>query len=114
MKTTKKPSRLTAALLQTADDMRRAGVMDSATHEKITLRHLGDKAEAEPAPIAPEEIRALRERAHLSQAVFARYCEAQKRIVAGEGPAAIARTYGVHRSTIDWLNASEVTGSKFT
>ena len=73
MKTTKKPSRLTAALLQTADDMRRAGVMDSATHEKITLRHLGDKAEAEPAPIAPEEIRALRERAHLSQAVFARY-----------------------------------------
>lgn len=73
MKTTKKPSRLTAALLQTADDMRRAGVMDPATHEKITLRHLGDKAEAEPAPIAPEEIRALRERAHLSQAVFARY-----------------------------------------
>ena len=73
MKTTKKPSRLTAALLQTADDMRRAGVMDSVTHEKITLRHLGDKAEAEPAPIAPEEIRALRERAHLSQAVFARY-----------------------------------------
>ena len=73
MKTTTKPSRLTAALLETADDMRRAGVMDSATHEKITLRHLGDKAEAEPAPIAPEEIRALRERAHLSQAVFARY-----------------------------------------
>src|SRR5271169_1038737 len=72
MKTTK-PSRLTAALLETADDMRRVGVIDAATHEKITLRHLGDKAEAVPEPITGEEIRSLRERAHLSQAVFARY-----------------------------------------
>lgn len=72
MKTTK-PSRLTAALLEMADDMRRVGVMDAATHGKITLRHLGDKAEAVPEPITGEEIRSLRERAHLSQAVFARY-----------------------------------------
>ena len=67
MKTMIKPSRLTAALLETADDMRRAGVMDPATHEKIALSHLGDKAAAEPAPITAEEIRTLRERAHLSQ-----------------------------------------------
>jgi putative transcriptional regulator len=67
-----KPTRLTAALLETADDMRRAGVMDAATHGKITLRHLGEK-DAVPAPISGEEIRSLRERAHLSQAVFARY-----------------------------------------
>jgi putative transcriptional regulator len=72
MKTTK-PSRLTAALLEMADDMRRVGVMDAATHWKITLRHLGDKAEAVPEPITGEEIRSLRERAHLSQALFARY-----------------------------------------
>ena len=47
--------------------------MDAATHEKITLRHLGDKADAMAEPITGEEIRKLRERAHLSQAVFARY-----------------------------------------
>lgn len=68
-----KPSRLTAALLETADDMRRVGVLDAATHEKITLRHLGDTASIAAAPITGDEIRSLRERAHLSQAVFAKY-----------------------------------------
>jgi putative transcriptional regulator len=67
------PSRLTKALLETADDMRRAGVMDAATHAKITLRHLGDKAEIMTEPMTGDEIRQLREPAHLSQAVFARY-----------------------------------------
>src|SRR5438270_13861982 len=66
-------SRLTRALLATADDMRRAGVMDAATHSKITLRHLDDKANGIAEPITGEEIRALREEAHLSQAVFARF-----------------------------------------
>jgi putative transcriptional regulator len=67
-----KPSRLTTALLETADEMQRVGVLDAAAHEKITLRHLGDK-ETLPNPISADEIRSLRERAHLSQAVFARY-----------------------------------------
>jgi putative transcriptional regulator len=67
------PSRLAQALLETADDMRRAGVIDTAAHEKITLRHLGGKPAMAAEPITGEEIRALRERAHLSQAVFARY-----------------------------------------
>jgi putative transcriptional regulator len=53
--------------------MRRAGVMDAATHAKITLRHLGDKANGIAEPITGDEIRRLREEAHLSQAVFARY-----------------------------------------
>ena len=66
-------SRLTRALLETADDMRRAGVMDAVTHAKITLRHLGDKANGIAEPITGDEIRTLREEAHLSQAVFARY-----------------------------------------
>lgn len=67
------PGRLTQALLETAGDMRRAGVIDAASHEKITLRHLGGKADMAAEPITGDEIRSLRERAHLSQAVFARY-----------------------------------------
>jgi hypothetical protein len=45
----KKISPLAKALLETAGDMRKAGRMDNATHEKITLRHLG----ATSAPKAP-------------------------------------------------------------
>jgi len=71
--TTKEPSRLTKALLETADDMRRAGVIDALTHAKVTLRHLGNKADVVTEPISGPEIRKLREDAHLSQAVFARY-----------------------------------------
>ncbi len=70
---TKKPSRLTEALLETADGMRRIGVMDDATHEKITIRHLGRQTLSAAQPMSGEEIRALREREHLSQAVLARY-----------------------------------------
>ena len=66
-------SRLSDALLETADDMRRVGVIDELTHQKITVRHLGAKAAAPEEPITAEDIRTLRERAHLSQAVFARY-----------------------------------------
>jgi putative transcriptional regulator len=68
-----KPSRLTKALLETADDMHRVGIMDDATHQKITLRHLSDKAPGKNEPITAKDIRELREREHLSQAVFARY-----------------------------------------
>lgn len=69
----KKPSRLTKALLETADDMRRAGVMDAAAHAKITLRHLGERGDVVAEPITGPEIRKLRVKARLSQAVFARY-----------------------------------------
>jgi len=61
------------AMLETADGMRRIGLMDEATHTKITLRHLGDKADVVTEPISGDDIRKLRENAHLSQAVFARY-----------------------------------------
>ena len=50
------PSRLTRALLETADDMRAAAILDEAAHEKITLRHLGTKPVAVAAPITGEEI----------------------------------------------------------
>ena len=68
-----KPGRMVKALLETADGMRRIGLMDAATHAKITMRHLGDKADVLTEPISGDDIRRLREDAHLSQAVFARY-----------------------------------------
>ncbi len=68
-----KPSRLREAILDTAGDLHRLGIMDDAMHEKITLRHIGGKAAVTAAPITGPEIRELREQAHLSQAVFARY-----------------------------------------
>jgi len=67
------PSRVREAILETAGDLHRLGIMDDATHQKITLRHFGAEALAGAAPITGAEIRALRERANLSQAVFARY-----------------------------------------
>ena len=69
----KKVSPLAKALLETAGDMRKAGLMDKATHEKITLRHLGATGAPKAPPITGPQIRAMRERAQLSQAVFARY-----------------------------------------
>jgi putative transcriptional regulator len=69
----KKVSPLAKALLETARDMRKAGLMDKATHEKITLRHLGATGAPKAPPITGPQIRAMRERAQLSRAVFARY-----------------------------------------
>jgi hypothetical protein len=40
-----------AGAARDGDDMRRAGIMDAATHEKITLRHLGDRAVATAEPM---------------------------------------------------------------
>ncbi len=69
----KKHSRVAEAILKTANDMRRVGIVDKATPQKITVRHLDPKAIHTAAPISAAEIRKLRERAHLSQAAFARY-----------------------------------------
>jgi putative transcriptional regulator len=66
-----KTTRLTKALLETADDMRRAGILTKPAHAKITKRHLG--AEAAVTPLTANEIRAMRERSKMSQAVFAHY-----------------------------------------
>jgi putative transcriptional regulator len=64
---------LAKALLETAEGMRKAGLLDRSTYDKITLRHLGPKDTPKVAPITAEQIRAMRERAKMSQAVFARY-----------------------------------------
>lgn len=68
----RKLSGLAEAILETADGMHRVGIMDAETHAKITMRHLGRPTQT-AEPISGEEIREVRERAHLSQAVFARY-----------------------------------------
>jgi hypothetical protein len=46
----KKPNRLTRALLETADDMREGGLLDQAAYEKITLRHLVQRKRRKPIP----------------------------------------------------------------
>jgi putative transcriptional regulator len=72
-RTRKGDSRLTRELLETAGDMRASGIMTKAAHEKITLRHMGKAAPAAAVTLTGQEIKALREAANLSQAVFARY-----------------------------------------
>jgi putative transcriptional regulator len=56
-----------------ADDLRRIGIMDDASFRKITVRHMGLDALPTAAPISGEEIRSVREQAHLSQAALARH-----------------------------------------
>ena len=72
MTKTRKPKRnaaVDAALLDMAqDDLLSRGLSD-----KITMRILGEKAPPKPEPLTPGQIRAIRERAGVSQAVFARY-----------------------------------------
>ena len=65
--------RLTRELLETARDMHASGLMAKEVHEKITMRHMVNAAPAVRATVTGPEIRALREAANLSQAVFARY-----------------------------------------
>ena len=64
-------SRLMEALLETADGMVRTGIMTKADYTKITKRHLGSTTAVRP--LSAEEIKALRARAKMSQAVFAHH-----------------------------------------
>jgi putative transcriptional regulator len=70
-----KASRLTKELLETARDMHKSGLLTKTAHDKITMRHLGESDIPAPvtAKISGPEIRAIREQAKLSQAVFARF-----------------------------------------
>ena len=69
----KKPSRLAQAILETAKDMRQVGVLDDAAYDKITMRHLGPEEKGKPQPLTGKDIRLIRKRAHMSQAVFAHH-----------------------------------------
>jgi putative transcriptional regulator len=66
-----KSSRLTRELLETAQDMRASGLLTKAAHAKITMRHKAAIPAVSPAPMSGPAIKALREEANLSQAVFA-------------------------------------------
>jgi putative transcriptional regulator len=68
-------SRLTRELLETAHDIHNSGLMTKATHDKITMRHLAVAGvpKAVTASISGADIKAMREQAKLSQAVFARF-----------------------------------------
>jgi putative transcriptional regulator len=73
MKKNEKPSRLAKAMLETAKDMNKAGIMDDTAYRKITMRHLNIKETDELQPLTGKDIRSIREQANLSQAVFAHY-----------------------------------------
>ncbi len=72
-KENKKVSRLAMAMLETAKDMRKAGVLDESSYGKITMRHLGVEDKNVAEALTGDQIRAMREKAHISQAVFASY-----------------------------------------
>ena len=69
----KRASRLAGELMETAEDLHRIGLMDGATYGKITLRHLGPENTPKVSRVTPKQIRSMRQRAKMSQAVFARY-----------------------------------------
>lgn len=67
-----KNSSIADAILETAGDLHRHGLLDKEEYCKITNRHLDVEVLSTAKPMQGEEIRSLRERAHMSQAAFAR------------------------------------------
>src|SRR5260221_13464916 len=69
-----KTSWLAQEQLETKRNKRASGIMPNAAYEKINKRHLGEKFTAPVAvKLSPEEIRALRVGARLSQAMCAHF-----------------------------------------
>ena len=104
----KKTSRLTEALLETAKDMRDTDILGEADYEKITMRHLGMKDKPLIEPLSGEEIRMMREQAHMSQSVFAHYLNLTvgylsqlERGIKHPTGAALALLNVIHRKGID-------------
>jgi putative transcriptional regulator len=65
-------ARFTREMAETTEGMRKVGVLDEAAY-KLTMREINRTALDETVfPLTGPDIRALRERAKLSQAVFAR------------------------------------------
>jgi putative transcriptional regulator len=73
MKAKKNSKRLTEAIIEMAGDQHLLGIMDDESYRKITIRHLGTHVPNTAHPMSGDEIRSIREGAHLSQAAFARY-----------------------------------------
>jgi putative transcriptional regulator len=109
MTKTRQPKRnatVDAALL----DMAKDGLLNRKLSDKITMRILGEKTLPKPAPLTPEQIRAIRTRAGVSQAVFARllnltpgYVSELERGTKRPTSAALALLHVVRRKGIDAL-----------
>jgi putative transcriptional regulator len=66
-----KSSRLRREIQELAEAMHTNGTMDDAVYAKITMRDIEKVEGTSIAPLTGDEIRSLREQAHMSQAVFA-------------------------------------------
>jgi len=71
MAQTRKLTAMREALREMGDDMLSVGIIDAAAHAKITLRDVSDTPNVED--ITPIQIKALRERFHLSQGALGYY-----------------------------------------
>lgn len=71
-KKAKMPSRLRLEILELANEMRANDTLNETDFRKITMREFAETAPT-AAPLTADDIRALRENAHMSQAVFAKY-----------------------------------------
>lgn len=69
-------SELSAAIHETAEGLYEHGIID-----KTTMKEFDASCLVPVEQITPEEIRALREKEHLSQPVFARYLNVSKNLV---------------------------------
>jgi putative transcriptional regulator len=69
----KKANRMQQALLETTRDFHRGGLTSEAELEKITMRVLGRGSLPATPRLTAEEIKQLRARSRLSQAVLASY-----------------------------------------
>ena len=69
----KKPRRLAQALFETGKNVRQVDVLNDVAYGKITMRHLGSGERTKPQSLTGKDIRLMRKRAHMSQAVFAHY-----------------------------------------
>lgn len=69
-------SELSAAIHETAEGLYEHGIID-----KTTMKEFDASCLVPVEQITPEEIRAIREKEHLSQPVFARYLNVSKNLV---------------------------------
>ena len=67
--------RMRAEIVELTQDMHSVGLVSGDELAKTTLRMLGPNALPKTAMLTGKEIVAIRERAHMSQAVFARLIE---------------------------------------
>ncbi|RKT38017.1 helix-turn-helix domain-containing protein [Thiocapsa rosea] len=65
-----------ASIHETMAALHEVGAID-----KLTMREFDDTCLTSVEPLSPEAIRALREREHLSQPVFARYLNVSKNLI---------------------------------